>query len=112
MIGVRHALSVLLAIVALFTALAWTSEALACPASTMVTASAPVMHYHADGCPKPAPVSHREQICGPVCLGVLPALPAIAPVVQLHARVYALILPRLAGIDPALDPPPPRAAAD
>jgi len=110
MIGVRHVLSVLLAIFALFTALAWTSEALACPASTMVTASAPVMHHHADGCPKPAPVSHREQICGPVCLVVLPALPAIAPQAALPFAAFLTELQPLAGIDPALDPPPPRGA--
>lgn len=111
MTGVRHTLSVFLAVAALLTALTWTSTALACPSEAMIVAQPMAHHHHAgdkDGCA--APARHRAVVCGPVCLGVLPALPAVEQLAEPHEMIYALSLPALDGIDPLLDPPPPRAA--
>jgi hypothetical protein len=103
--GVRHAVLVILAVFGLLTTIAWAGAAAACPAEPSVSTP---MHHH-NGCEQGVPTDHSVQLCA-VCLAVLPS-PAVA---QTHAVLpftpVASRLEPLSGIDPALDPPPPRAA--
>jgi hypothetical protein len=101
----RHAVIALFAVLALLVAVQPISaRAAGCPLDSAMTM--PRMHHHSN---VPAPMSPGAQYC-PVCLGVLPPLPAV----EAHVLPpVALIVgePRmLFGIDPALDPPPPRGA--
>lgn len=106
MARLRHLLLSFLAVVALCSALSMASASVACPMEPQ--ASTPMPH-HDDGCGQRAPVSYALQPCA-LCLGVLPSLAVLEP----HAPprfVPAMVLIRpLSGVDPALDPPPPRAA--
>lgn len=109
---VRHILLSLLAVLGLLTALGWTGVALACPSNSVV--SAPAMHD--DGCghastpAKPRSANHDGQICASLCFGVLPQLPEVkAHPALAYAPPHSRFQP-LSGIDPGLDPPPPRAA--
>lgn len=107
---VRRMILSLLAVLGLLSTLGWNAAALACPLDAAVTA-------HSDGCshaPTPAPAKpqlpgNQGQVCA-VCIAVLPppmqiaqaAPPPVAPAIShLHP---------LSGVDPGLDPPPPRAA--
>jgi len=54
-------------------------------------------------------MSRDVQNC-PVCLGVLPSLPVVDPHVLPPVALVAGQAHALFGIDPALDPPPPRGA--
>jgi len=112
MVRVRLLLIVLLAVLGLAFELGWTATAFACPLDTLVTK--PVAHD--DGCghasqpAKPAPMSHDGQLCIAACVAVLPALPLIAPHVLPPVALFSAQPQALRGIDPALDPTPPRAA--
>jgi len=107
MAGARHLLLVLLAVAGLVSALSVSSAAIACPSAPLV---APAPHH--GGCGHSAPASQPSPstpLCA-ACIAVLPPLPTaerqrIAPFTP-----YATTLHSLSGVDPALDPPPPRAA--
>lgn len=106
MTRVRHALSVLVAIAAMLSALGWSNQALAsCPMDAPAM-SGHAMHHH--GAPAPAKAD-----VGPNCAACLAVLPvpgivgaeALTPFPPDPAQLNSL-----SGIDPALDPPPPRGA--
>ena len=102
----RHWLLSLLALLGLLVAIQPASARADCPLDSMPAAAMPMMHHHSGSS---APMSRDLQNC-PACLGVLPLLPAIEPHVLLPAAVVAGQPLALSGIDPALDPPPPRGA--
>ena len=108
MVGVRHALLVVLAVIGLVTALSVSSAAVACPAAPT---AAPVHHHGACGHSVPAsqPNQPPPMFCA-ACIAVLPSLPTAEPQVLRPFTSYASNLQSLSGIDPALDPPPPRRA--
>ena len=105
---IRRMLLSLLAVIGLVSTLGWDATAMACPLDTVVTA-------HSDGCDhSPAPAKpqlpgHPVQLCA-ACIAILPlpmqiaanAPPPVAPAISR--------LRPLSGVDPGLDPPPPRAA--
>jgi hypothetical protein len=110
MARIRPMLLSVIAVLALLTPLAFAGSVWACPLNTVVTQ--PSIHAH--GCrhapAKPIPVNHDGPMCTAVCIGVLPAPMQFAaarfvPVAPLLARLSSL-----SGIDPGLDPPPPRLA--
>ena len=101
MARVRHALISLLALLGLLVAIQPTSARVTCAMEAVAT-----MHHH-NSAPAPAPPS--QQYC-PVCLGVLPTLPVVEPHVLPPVAQFASQPHTLLGIDPALDPPPPRGA--
>ena len=105
MARVRHMLLSLLAILGLLTALGWTSAAAGCPLEPQ---AAMRMMHHSHHAPA-APMGRDVQAC-PACLAVL----AVPAPVQVHAaRPFAPLIAKLRplfGIDPTLDPPPPRGA--
>ena len=71
------------------------------------SASMPMMHHaHHQGS---TPTNHDAQLCA-TCVAVLPALQV--PATQSYPPFAAYVSPvtPLSGFDPALDPPPPRAA--
>jgi len=108
----RRMLLSLLAVVGLLSTLGWNATAMACPLDS-VTAAAPVAHNH--GCAhatppaKPQLPSHPWQLCA-ACIAVLPRPMQIASNAPLPAAPHLSHFQSLSGIDPALDPPPPRAA--
>jgi len=102
--GLRHAVIALLAMLGLLVAIQPTSARAACPMDAPATI--PMMHHHSNA---PVPMSRDAQNC-PVCLGVLPPLPVIEPHVLPPLTLVAGQAHALFGIDPALDPPPPRGA--
>ena len=110
MAKVRHSLVVLLAALGLMTALGWTGASLAAPINPPATT-----HVRDDGCGHAmAPAHHHgpmslvDQMCA-TCCAVLPPLARIAPRALPHLTVVSADLQPLSGIDPGLDPPPPRA---
>lgn len=104
MARVRHTLMALLALLGLLVAIQPTSARAECPADSVT--SMPMMHHQSG---TPAPMSRDLQNC-PVCLGVLPALPLIEPHVLPPVALHGGQPHVLLGIDPAIDPPPPRGA--
>lgn len=100
MARVRHTLLTLLALLGVLVAIQPTSARVACPIDTVATM--PMMHHHS-----PAPAS---QLNCPVCLGVLASLPIVEPHLLLPATLFIAQPHTLLGIDPSLDPPPPRGA--
>ena len=56
------------------------------------------------------PVSRGAQNCAITCCAVLPSLPPIETQARVAIRPVRGRLQALSGIDPGLDPPPPRAA--
>jgi len=107
MAGICQRLVTLLALIGLVIAVQPASaRAAVCLMDSMPTATMPMMHHHSG---TPSPMSRDIQNC-PACLCVLPSLPVIErhvlpPVALVAAQPLALL-----GIDPALDPPPPRRA--
>lgn len=101
----------LLAALGLLATLGWNATALACP----LDSAAAMTNAHGDGCGHaPAPARSPQpgnpaQLCA-VCIAVIPppmqiaaaTPPPPAPSVSSHQS--------LSGVDPGLDPPPPRAA--
>lgn len=112
MTAIRHRLSALVALAALLSALGWSNSALAaCPMDAPVQAhmsamAGHAMNHHRRGNPPPAKADVAANCAA--CLAVLPAL--AAALAQPAGPFLPLLfeLSPLAGIDPALDPPPPR----
>jgi hypothetical protein len=102
----RRMLLSLLAVIGLMSTLGWNATAMACPLDTIARA-------HSDGCghaPTPAKSqlpSHAVQLCA-ACIGVLPHPMQIATTAPLPSAPAVSRLQPLSGIDPGLDPPPPR----
>jgi hypothetical protein len=110
---VRRTLLSLLAVLGLMSALSWTSGALACPANSVATH--PVSY--GDGCGHAAKPQRHETpanpdgaVCTTMCVAVLPPLVLIGAHPPLAFAPFVGRLNALSGIDPGLDPPPPRAA--
>ena len=106
MTRIRHALSVLIAIAALLSTLGWSSQAIAaCPMDSPAMAmNGHSMHRHGGETPAGTDV-------GPNCAACLAVLPAPAPAGVAPLPPFAQFLTALSplsGVDPALDPPPPR----
>ena len=105
----RHLAVSLLAVLGLFTALGWSGASLAAPMD------APAM-AHRDSCghaigpaSRHRPMSLADEMCA-TCCAVLPPLARVLPAaLPLLAPAQARLQP-LSGIDPGLDPPPPRTA--
>jgi hypothetical protein len=111
MAKVPHSLLVLLAALGLLTALGWTGASLA--ASPFAPPA--VSQAHEDGCGDAMTPTHRhgpmslvDEMCA-TCFAVLPPLARIAPRALPHLAPAQVSLQPLSGIDPGLDPPPPRA---
>jgi hypothetical protein len=107
MAKVTHSLLVVIAALGLLTALGWTGASLAAPS---LAAQA-----HEDGCGhamapthRHGPTSFADEMCA-TCCAVLPPLARIAPRALPHLAPAQAGLQPLSGIDPGLDPPPPRA---
>jgi hypothetical protein len=102
----------LLAVLGLMSMLGWNATAMACPLDS-VAATAAAAHSH--GCNhSPAPAKpqipgHPIQLCA-ACIAVLPRPMQIAANVPPPAAPATPRLQPLSGVDPGLDPPPPRAA--
>lgn len=103
--GVRHALLVIVAVLGLLTTNGWAGAAAACPAEPAVQ----MPMQHDAGCKRGVPADHSVQLCA-VCLAVLPAPAAVGARAPLLFIPVAAQLEPLSGINPALDPPPPRAS--
>ena len=103
MAGLRRSLFSIIAAFAMLCGVGWTAAAYACPEPV---ASEPAD----DGCTHSQTVNSAMPYCGPVCLGVVPAIPMIAPVAAIHPPPYIVTIPTLHGYVYAPDPPPPRAA--
>jgi hypothetical protein len=108
----RRILLSLLAVLGLMSTLGWNATAMACPLDNAPTAAS-ATHRH--GCSH-APAPSRSQLpaqpgqlCA-ACIAVLPRPMQIASAAPAPAAPAASRLHPLSGIDPALDPPPPRAA--
>lgn len=98
----RHLLLALLAVIGVLSVMPMAKASPACPLEA-ATASMPMMHHHGSSAPA------TDNSC-PACLAVLASLPkdegrALAP-----AALSASLAEQLSGIDPGLDPPPPRPA--
>jgi hypothetical protein len=109
MAKVPRSLLVLLAALGLLTALGWTGASLAAPPFGPPAAT----QAHEDGCRHPmapthGPMSLADEMCA-TCCAVLPPLARIAPRALPHMAPAQAGLQPLSGIDPGLDPPPPRA---
>jgi hypothetical protein len=104
MARVRHTLISLLALLGLLVAIQPTSARATCAMDEVV--AMPTMHHHNS---PSAPMGRDAQNC-PACLGVLPSLPVVEPRVLPPVAQFASQPHTLLGIDPALDPPPPRSA--
>ena len=103
MVALRRSLFSIIAAFAMLCGVSWTAAAYACPEPV-------VSHSVDDGCTHSRPVSNVMPYCGPVCLGVVPAVPAMGPFAAIHPPPYILAIPTLHGFLHAPDPPPPRAA--
>ena len=103
MAGLRRSLISIIAAIALLCGLGWTAAAYACPDSV---AAQPAD----DGCAHSQPVNGAIPYCGPVCLGVVPAVPTIGATEAIHAPPYIVTIPTLESYAYAPEPPPPRAA--
>ena len=129
--GVRNIVSTLVAVVAMLTATAWSSSASAC----LFESTANVVNVVAGG---PAALSppktarhqlhqqHQHTIAmrqkmpsspgGPpaprldcaACMAVLPSFPSMGPPELMPFMPEAEMFEPLSGVDPTLDPPPPR----
>ncbi len=107
MVRIRHLLLSFLAVVGLITALGMAGPSMACPIDPQ---SAAAMPHQANGCGHGAPLtSHEAQLC-PACVAVLPSPALVEPRAVLPFAASASRIRPLSGADPALDPPPPRAA--
>jgi hypothetical protein len=111
MAHLRRSLISLLAVLGLLSALSSSSATLAAPAINAAMAP-PGTHMDAcgHGSMPNAPVNHDYQNCATMCCAVLSPAGTIAPQLLLpYAPTVAAPEP-LSGIDPGLDPPPPRRA--
>ena len=108
MAGFRHVPLAFLAVVGLFS-IRLSSESAACPLQPQDSMHA--MHHVDGGHPMPMsqPLNHDPQICA-ACLAVLPPLPPTETHILPPVALFSGKGRHLSGIDPSLDPPPPRAA--
>src|SRR5437868_15307969 len=99
----------LLAVLGLLSALGWSGASLAAP----MDSPAVMAMAQGDGCggaiSPNAPIGHDQQLCA-ICCAVLPSPLRIAGRSLIPATPLLGRLQPLSGIDPGLDPPPPRAA--
>jgi hypothetical protein len=109
MAHVRRLLVALLAALGMLSALSLSSATLAAPVAAPMKMT-PAAHM--DGCGHgsmpDAPASHDNQNCATMCCAVLPSLSATARHAMLPSPPTIARLEPLSGIDPGLDPPPPR----
>ena len=103
MAALRRSLFNILAAFAMLCGLSWTAAAYACP-EPVVTQPAN------DDCTQAPPINRVMPYCGPVCLGVMPSIPAIEPVAPMHVPAYIAAVAEFHGHPIAPDPPPPRSA--
>jgi len=109
MTGVLHRLFALLAMVGLFSALAFSADAFACPYRPAPAMQTMMHHPHHGSSPQPqAPMNPRLDCAA--CIAVLPPLPTVGPQALMPFAPIAQIFQPLSGMDPGLDPPPPRRA--
>ena len=95
----------MIAALAMLCGMGWTAAAYACP-SQPISTSMPAD----DRCGHATPANHPMTYCGPVCLGLLPAIAAVAPLAPLHPTPYYGSTQRLDGYAYTPEPPPPRGA--
>jgi len=88
----------LLAVIGLLSFVPLTSASATCPLQ-------PSMHMMHHGHPSPAPMKNAD--CA-ACMAVLPSLAVAESQTPLPSVSFQAQLISLFGIDPALDPPPPR----
>ncbi len=107
MANVREITLSLLALLGLLVSFTPASASLASPAP----AAMPMSMAQGSGCDRRSmPAGHEAQRCATLCCAVLPSLPSIEARPPLaFAPVLGRLQP-LSGINPGLDPPPPRAA--
>jgi len=109
MTGVRNILSAFLAFAAILSFSAWDNSAsAACPVETAMAMSGHHQHHPMGGRQAPAAADQRMDCAA--CIAVLPPLPAAEPQALRPVAHLLQICQPLSGIDPALDPPPPRMA--
>ncbi|MFL6764140.1 MAG: hypothetical protein ACJ8FO_02970 [Sphingomicrobium sp.] len=103
----RHLAVSLLTVLGLLSALGWSGASLAVP----MDSPAVMAMAHGDGCDgaMTPPAGHEQELCA-TCCAVLPPLLRIAGPLPIPATPLLGRLQPLWGIDPGLDPPPPRAA--
>lgn len=97
----RRSFFSMLAAFAMLCGMGWTAAAYACPEPVAATSAD-------DGCTHSKPVNSVMPYCGPVCLGVMPAIPTVAPLAAMHPPAYLVTIVELQGHVYAPDPPPPR----
>jgi hypothetical protein len=102
MAGARHFVVALLAVLGLLAAVPPTSDRASC---TMQPSTMMTMH-HQHRAPSPA----GPEISCAACIGILPSLSLAERHVVTPAAQFDGQHRPLSGIDPAIDPPPPRAA--
>src|SRR4051812_25048137 len=107
MARLRRSLLCVFAIAALVCGYGWTVAAMACP-STIVAASAPVRKDGA--CGPSAPHGCAVPYCGPVCVGVTPAVAAVTPSAAVPADFHGDEARILHDQNFGPEPPPPRTA--
>src|SRR4051812_11315765 len=96
----RQMMLALLAVIGIFSLLPMAGASAACPSDTM--ASMPMMHHHGQSAPM------GRDVCS-TCMAVLPSLPTIEDHPLPSVALPVGLGHQLVGIDPGLDPPPPRA---
>ena len=123
---VTNILSILVAAAAMLSASLWSSAASAClfDATSNVVGGSPMAmpaHHMAHKSNHPAAITHKVPTSTPTpggssgprldcaaCMAVLPNFPSMAPHELMPFMPQAQTFEPLFGIDPALDPPPPR----
>ena|SRR5437764_15242643 len=100
----------LLVTLGLLSALGWSGASLAAAPFGPSAAN----QAHGDGCREMAPAHHRgpmsftDELCA-TCCAVLPPLAQVPHQAPAPVALVQTMLQPLSGIDPGLDPPPPRA---
>ena len=120
--GVRKFLATLVAIVAMLSAPGWSSAASACmyEGTMNVVAGAPMTTPHVshhkhraarpqkEAPPAPAPGPETPRLDCAACMAVLPDFPSVGSRELMPFMPTAQTFKPLSGIEPLLDPPPPR----
>ena len=124
--SVKNTLSILVALAAILSASLWSSAGSAClfdATPNVVGGSSMTMppHHMAHKSIHPAAITHKAPTSAPApgspggprldcaaCMAVLPNFPSMAPHELMPFVPQAQTFEPLFGIDPALDPPPPR----
>ncbi len=121
--GLARLFSMFAAIAAMLSASAWSSGAAACqipPGLEMITGGAPSnpdmrTHHHHKAKHRPVQSKPDQGPAGPrldcaACVAVLPSFPAVGSQELMPLVPTAQTFKPLFGIDPLVDPPPPRRA--